>query len=69
VLQAPDQLGQRSDLDDQHWDALAAHFDRRQLMDFVFTVGAHVLLALAFHAMRIQREPELKALAQQYGWP
>jgi 4-carboxymuconolactone decarboxylase len=69
VLNAVDQLCERSDLDDEHWNALAVHLDRRQIMDFLFTVGTYVMLALAFNAMRIQREPELEALALQHGSP
>ncbi len=69
VLRAADQLCERSDLDDEHWNALAALFGRRQLMDFVFTIGTYVLLAGVQNAMRIQREPDLLALARQYGSP
>jgi 4-carboxymuconolactone decarboxylase len=69
ILRAVDQLCERSDLDEERWNALAAHLDRRQVMDFVFTVGAYILLALAFNSMRIQREPELQALAREYGSP
>lgn len=69
VLDAVDQMCERSDLDDEHWAALAAHLDRRQIMDFVFTVGAYILLALAFNSMRIQREAELQDLARRYGSP
>jgi len=69
VLSATDQLCERSDLDDEHWNTLATHLDRRQIMDLLFTVGTYVMLALAFNAMRIQREPELEALALQHGSP
>lgn len=69
VLRAADQLCERSDLDDEHWNALSAVFDRRQLMDFVFTVGTYVLLAGVQNAMRIQREPDLLALAAEHGSP
>lgn len=69
VLRAVDQLCERSDLDDEHWNALAKFFDRRQIMDFVFTIGAYILLALAFNSMRVQREPELQQLAEQHGSP
>jgi len=69
IIRAADQLCERSDLDNEHWNALAACLDRRQMMDFIFTVGAYVLLALAFNAMRIQREPELVELARQFGSP
>jgi 4-carboxymuconolactone decarboxylase len=69
VLRAVEQLRDASDLDDAAWDALARHLDRRQIMDFLFTVGAYLLLALAFNAMRIELEPELQALARRYGSP
>ena len=69
VLRAVEQLRDQSDLDDAAWGALARHFDRRQLMDFLFTVGAYLLLALAFNAMRIELEPELQDLARRYGSP
>jgi 4-carboxymuconolactone decarboxylase len=69
AIRAVDQLCERSDLDDEHWNALSAHLDRRQIMDFLFTVGAYVLLAITFNAMRIEREPQLQELAEQYGAP
>jgi len=69
VLRAVEQLRDRSDLDDAAWDALARHFDRHQMMDFLFTVGTYLLLALAFNAMRIELEPELQELAGRYGLP
>lgn len=69
VLRAVDQLCERTDLDDQHWNDLSKYFDRRQIMDFVFTIGTYTLLAMALTTFRVQREPELQALAEQYGAP
>jgi 4-carboxymuconolactone decarboxylase len=69
VLRAVEQLRDESDLDDPAWNALARHFDRHQMMDFLFTVGTYILLALAFNAMRIELEPELQDLARRYGSP
>ena len=69
VLRAVDQLRDGSDLDDETWDALSAHWDRRQMLDFLFTVGAYILLALVMNATRIQREPDLEELARQHGSP
>jgi 4-carboxymuconolactone decarboxylase len=69
ILRAVDQLCERSDLDDEHWNALSVYLERRQIMDFIFTVGTYLLLALAFNAMRVQREPELQQLARQHGSP
>jgi alkylhydroperoxidase family enzyme len=69
IVRATDELMTRSDVDDAMWAELSAHLERKQIMDLLFTVGAYVLLALAFNAMRIQREPELIALAERYGSP
>ena len=69
IMRATEQLMAQSDLDDAHWDALSGVLSRQQIMDFIFTVGAYGLLALAFNAMRIQREPDLIALAERYGSP
>jgi 4-carboxymuconolactone decarboxylase len=69
VLRAVEQLRDRSDLDDAAWNALGEHFDRHQMMDFLFTIGTYLLLALAFNAMRIELEPELQELARRYGLP
>lgn len=69
IIEAVDQLCERSDLDDAHWQALSRHFDRREMMDFLFTIGAYVLLAGVMNAIRIQREPELRELAEKYGTP
>jgi len=69
VLAATDQLVATSDLDDDNWKRLSAFLDRRQIMDFLFTVGTYVELAMVLNAIRIDREPELLRLAEQYGAP
>jgi 4-carboxymuconolactone decarboxylase len=69
IIHATEQLMTQTDLDDDTWNSLGAHLGRQQIMDLIFTVGAYVLIAMAFNAMRIQREPELIALAEQYGSP
>ena len=69
VLAATDQLVVTSDLDDDSWKKLSAFLDRRQIIDFLFTVGTYVSLALVLNAIRVEREPELLLLAEQYGAP
>lgn len=69
ILLATDQLMETSNLDDAAWSALAAFLDRRQIMDFLFTVGTYVQLAMVLNAIRVEREPELIELAAQYGAP
>ena len=58
-----------SDVDDACWEALSEVLDRQQIMDFLFTVGAYVLLAMAFNTMRIQRQPDLIELGERHGVP
>jgi hypothetical protein len=38
-------------------------------MDLLFTIGTYALMAFVISTLRIDREPELQALAQQYGAP
>jgi 4-carboxymuconolactone decarboxylase len=58
VLAAVDELAEESNLSDRTWSTLAAHLDERQLMDLVFTVGAYVLLAMAFNTFGVEPEHE-----------
>jgi 4-carboxymuconolactone decarboxylase len=58
VLDAVDELAGGCNLSDRTWSTLAAHLDERQLMDLVFTVGAYVLLAMAFNTFGVEPEPE-----------
>jgi AhpD family alkylhydroperoxidase len=56
VLRAVDELAEESNLSDRTWGTLAAYLDERQLMDLVFTVGAYVLLAMAFNTFGVEPE-------------
>lgn len=69
VLRATNQLAENADIDDVTWQALSAFFSEQQLMDFLFTVGTYLQLAMICNAMRIEREDELLQLAEQYGAP
>ncbi len=69
VLVATDELLSTNDLADATWEALGTFLDQRQLMDFVFTVGAYVTVGMGFNTVRIEREDELLELAARYGAP
>ncbi|WCT75269.1 carboxymuconolactone decarboxylase family protein [Sphingomonas naphthae] len=69
VVRAADQLIAGSDVDDDLWASLTAGLADQQIMDLIFTIGAYTGLAMAFNAMRIQREPDLVALAEELGSP
>jgi 4-carboxymuconolactone decarboxylase len=58
LLRAVDQLRNDTAIDDETWNGLAEHLDRRQLLDFLFTVGSYAMLAMVLNAVRVQLEPE-----------
>ncbi|MET7769344.1 carboxymuconolactone decarboxylase family protein [Nocardia sp. NPDC005366] len=57
VLRAVDELDEKSNLSDETWAALSEHLDERQRMDFVFTVGAYSMLAVAINTFGIEVDP------------
>jgi len=58
-LRATQQLCDRARIDDQTWSEMARHFDKKQLMDFVLTVGHYVMLSLALGAFEVEAEPSV----------
>ena len=58
AVQATDELEDKSNLTDETWAALGEHLSERQRMDFVFTVGAYGMLAMAFNTFGVQLENE-----------
>ena len=58
VLAAVDELVEQTKLSDASWTALGEHLDKRQLMDFVFTVGGYHLLAMALNTFGVEPKKE-----------
>ena len=54
LLAAVDELHADSMIRDATWSALAARYDVRQLMDFVFTVGQYTLASMALNTLGVQ---------------
>src|SRR5579862_2573749 len=69
VIRATEDLVRDRLISDANWRALAAHWDNKQLLDFMFTVGTYVLIAGVMRSTGVQREPELLELAAVYGAP
>src|SRR4051812_38055005 len=46
LLRVVDQLKRDTDVDDEHWAILSDHFDRKQIMDLIMTVGMYAMLAM-----------------------
>jgi 4-carboxymuconolactone decarboxylase len=58
LLNAVDQLRNDTAIHDETWNGLAGHLDRRQLLDFLFTVGSYAMLAMVMNAVGVQLEQE-----------
>jgi alkylhydroperoxidase family enzyme len=59
MLRAVDELVDDARISDATWAVLAVEFDRQQLMDLVFTVGAYDLLAMAFRSFGVELDADL----------
>ena len=64
VLRAVDELMQTGDLSDASWASLTKFYDRRQMMDLIFTVGHYVMTSWAITAMRMP----LETYTDPIGW-
>ncbi len=56
IVRAVDELDEHSTISEATWAALGTHFDDRQRMDLVFTVGCYCSLALAVNTFGIEDE-------------
>jgi 4-carboxymuconolactone decarboxylase len=71
LLRTVDQMRDAYSIDDVTWAELSAHYDHKQMMDLVFTIGNYIMFAAVLNGLRIQ--PEVgeggAALAEKYGTP
>jgi 4-carboxymuconolactone decarboxylase len=56
VLNAVDELDEKSRISDATWAALSERLDERQRMDLVFTIGGYGLMAMAYNTFGIEPE-------------
>jgi len=54
LLTACDELHARQFIGDPTWAELAAHFDRKQCMDLVYTVGQYTQVSMALNSFGVQ---------------
>jgi alkylhydroperoxidase family enzyme len=59
LLRSVDEVAADRYVSDETWKQLSEHFDRKQLMDVVFTIGAYDLLAMAFNTFGVELDPGL----------
>ena len=48
------------------WQTLSNHYDNKQLLDIIFTVGSYDLLARLFNALHMTIDDDIPALMQGY---
>lgn len=60
LLRAVDQLCDQRNIEDGLWTELSEQFDRQQMMDLVFTVGAYDLLCTATNTFGLEIDPGLE---------
>jgi AhpD family alkylhydroperoxidase len=58
VLTAVDELVAETRISDETWAALGERMDKRQLMDFVFTIGGYHMLAMALNTFGVEPKKE-----------
>jgi 4-carboxymuconolactone decarboxylase len=58
VLNAVDELGEKSTVSDATWASLSDHLDERQRMDLVFTIGCYGALAMAINTFGVEPDQE-----------
>lgn len=61
LIGATDQLKRDTHISDGVWSALASHYDTKQIMDIVFTVGQYNMLAMALNSLGVQLDEGLPA--------
>ena len=54
LLRAVDELRAQAFISDAVWDALAATYDMRQLLDLIFTVGQYNLVSMALNTLGVR---------------
>jgi len=59
LLKAADELHAEAFLTDETWNALAAAYDIKQMMDLVFTVGQYNLVSMALNSFGVQLDEGL----------
>ncbi len=69
VVRATEELVRERKISDTNWQALAAEWDNKQLLDFMFTVGCYAMVAGVMRSTGAQRDADLLELAEKYGAP
>jgi glucose dehydrogenase/alkylhydroperoxidase family enzyme len=64
VLRAADELRREAFITNRTWETLSRHYNAKQLVEIIFTVGGYTMTGLAINSFGIQLEPEYTGLPQ-----
>jgi 4-carboxymuconolactone decarboxylase len=64
LLTAADELRREAFITDATWNMLAKHYDTKQLVEIIYTVGGYAMTGLAINSFGIQVEPGYPAMPQ-----
>lgn len=67
LLRSVDEICAVRYISDATWQTLSERFDRKQLMDLVFTVGAYDFHCMAFNTFGLQLEADLDGFPETTG--
>lgn len=62
VLQAADELRREAFISDATWDMLSQHYDMKERIEIVYTVGGYTMTGLAINSFGVQLEPGYPAM-------
>lgn len=59
LIRAVDELHRDAFISDQTWRCLSSHYETKQLIDFVFTVGQYSMVSMALNTFGVQLDERL----------
>jgi hypothetical protein len=67
MVRATDELHADACISDETWKALAGHWNTKQLIDIVFTVGQYNLVSMALNSLGVQRDAGVPGFPKRAG--
>jgi alkylhydroperoxidase family enzyme len=67
VLRAADDLWRDARVADATWAELARHYETRQLIDLVFTIGQYALVSMVLNSLGVERDAGVPDFASTAG--
>ena len=65
LMNAVDELDEKSNISDQTWAVLGERLDEQQRMDLVFTIGNYIALAMALNTFGVEVEDDFDGGTQE----